>query len=78
MRTGNFSELQNAGQLALSGNTTQFPQCFLGTDPVTGNPYAGNSTDGAYAGDIFDPTTDVYKRQPQASTATMAKGISKT
>jgi hypothetical protein len=57
MRTGNFSELQNAGQVALSGNTSQFPQCFLGTDPVTGNPYAGNSTDGEYAGDIFDPTT---------------------
>ncbi len=57
MRTGNFSELQNASQVALSGNLTQFPQCMVGTDPVTGNPFAGNSTDGAYAGDIFDPTT---------------------
>jgi len=57
MRTGNLSELQNSGMASLSGSTSQFPRCFAGTDPVTGNPYAGNSTDGAYAGDIFDPTT---------------------
>ncbi|MFZ0302990.1 MAG: carboxypeptidase-like regulatory domain-containing protein [Terracidiphilus sp.] len=57
MRTGVFSELQNSGMASLSGSTSQFPRCFAGTDPVTGNPFAGNSTDGAYAGDIFDPTT---------------------
>ena len=57
MRTGNFSELQNSSMAALSGSTSQFPRCFAGTDPLTQNPYAGNSTDGAYAGDIFDPTT---------------------
>ena len=57
MRKGDFSELQNSGMASLSGSTSQFPRCFAGTDPVTGNPYAGNSTDGAYAGDIFDPTT---------------------
>ena len=57
MRTGDFSELQDSGMVSLSGSTSQFPRCFAGTDPVTGNPYAGNSTDGAYAGDIFDPTT---------------------
>ncbi|MGD0733994.1 MAG: TonB-dependent receptor [Terracidiphilus sp.] len=57
MRQGIFTELQNPGEVALSGNLTQFPQCMVGTDPVTGNPFAGNSTDGAYAGDIFDPTT---------------------
>jgi hypothetical protein len=58
MRTGDFTELQDASQVALSGNTTQFPQCFQGKDPANNNnPYAGNSTDGAYAGDIFDPTT---------------------
>jgi len=58
MRTGNFTELQNSAMVSAGGgSTSQFPRCFAGTDPVTGNPYAGNNTDGKYAGDIFDPTT---------------------
>ncbi len=52
MRTGDFSELFNPDGASDSdgrGILTQFPRCW-----PTG---AGTLTTGAYAGDIFDPTT---------------------
>lgn len=66
MRTGNFSELQDAGMETNSGINiangykTNFPLCYPGTYVDSSgktHPYAGASTFGAFAGDIFDPTT---------------------
>ncbi|HEV2133514.1 MAG TPA: carboxypeptidase regulatory-like domain-containing protein [Terracidiphilus sp.] len=66
MRTGNFSELQqasmesNSGINIANGYKTNFPQCYPGTYVDAGgktHPYAGASTFGAFAGDIFDVTT---------------------
>lgn len=72
MRTGDFSELQSASQESNSGINlsnnfggtgqykTNFPLCFPGTyvNPQGGtSALAGANTFGAYAGDIFDPTT---------------------
>jgi hypothetical protein len=66
MRTGNFSELQqasmetNSGINTANGYKTNFPQCYPGTYVDSNgktHPYAGASTFGAFAGDIFDVTT---------------------
>jgi len=59
MRTGNFTELLNPNLAGPGQNPvqTQYPECYPGIDPLTGNPYAGSTTDGADAGFIFDPTT---------------------
>ena len=72
MRTGDFSELQNAAMETASGVNlsdnfsgtgyykTNFPACFPGTyvdAKGNTNPLAGAHTFGPYAGDIFDPTT---------------------
>ncbi len=66
MRTGNFSELQqasmetNSGINIANGYKTNFPQCYPGTYVDSNGKtqaYAGASTFGAFAGDIFDVTT---------------------
>lgn len=53
MRTGDFSELLNLGLSNGNGYQTQYPRCYPGTDPSTGNPYASETSPGM----IFDPTT---------------------
>ncbi len=56
MRTGNFSELLSASGASGAGSNsfqTQYPRCYPGTDPATGNPYASETSPGL----IFDPTT---------------------
>jgi hypothetical protein len=53
MRTGDFSELLTAANSGGNGFETQYPRCYPGTDPATGNPYAGETSPGL----IFDPTT---------------------
>ncbi len=53
MRQGNFSELLTAANSGGNGFETQYPRCYPGTDPATGNPYAGETSPGL----IFDPTT---------------------
>jgi hypothetical protein len=53
MRTGNFTELLTAANSGGNGFETQYPRCYPGTDPSTGNPYAGETSPGL----IFDPTT---------------------
>ncbi|MGB0052571.1 MAG: carboxypeptidase-like regulatory domain-containing protein, partial [Terracidiphilus sp.] len=53
MRTGNFTELLTAANSGGNGFETQYPRCYPGTDPATGNPYAGETSPGI----IFDPTT---------------------
>ena len=56
MRTGNFTELENVGLSNGNGIQTQYPRCYPGTD-ASGHPLAGETTFGASAGFIFDPTT---------------------
>ena len=53
MRQGNFTELLTAANSGGNGFETQYPRCYPGTDPSTGNPYAGETSPGL----IFDPTT---------------------
>ena len=53
MRSGNFSELLTAANSGGNGFETQYPRCYPGIDPATGNPYAGETSPGL----IFDPTT---------------------
>jgi len=56
MRTGNFTELENIAMSNGNGIQTQYPRCYPGAD-ANGNPLAGETTSGANAGFIFDPTT---------------------
>ena len=56
MRMGNFTELENVALSNGNGIQTQYPRCYPGTDS-SGNPLAGETTSGASAGFIFDPTT---------------------
>jgi hypothetical protein len=53
MRTGNFTELLAAANSGGNGFETQYPRCYPGKDPATGNPYAGETSPGL----IFDPST---------------------
>jgi len=53
MRTGDFSELLTSANSGGNGFETQYPRCYPGIDPSTGNPYAGETSPGL----IFDPTT---------------------
>jgi hypothetical protein len=55
MRMGNFTELENVALSNGNGIQTQYPRCYPGTDS-SGNPLAGETTSGASAGFIFDPT----------------------
>jgi Carboxypeptidase regulatory-like domain len=59
MRQGNFTELLNPAGANGPGTSqieTQYPRCYPGVDSK-GNPLAGQTTSGAQAGWIFDPTT---------------------
>ena len=53
MRTGNFTELLNQAGSGSNQFETQYPRCYPGTDPATGNPYASETSPGL----IFDPST---------------------
>jgi hypothetical protein len=61
MRTGDFSELLNVGLANGNGFQTQYPRCYPGTDPSSGNPYASETSPGL----IFDPTTCSASAPPQ-------------
>jgi hypothetical protein len=61
MRTGNFTELLNKAGSNGGGYETQYPRCYPGTDPATGNPYSGETSPGL----IFDPTTCSTSGPPQ-------------
>jgi hypothetical protein len=56
MRMGNFTELEDVALSNGNGIQTQYPRCYPGTD-ASGDPLAGETTSGASAGYIFDPTT---------------------
>jgi Carboxypeptidase regulatory-like domain len=75
MRTGNFTELLNPGLSDGNGIETQYPRCYPGIDPSTGNPFAGETTHGAQAGFIFDPATcDPRGINPPAQFGSAADG----
>ena len=71
MRQGNFTELLSQAGSGSNQFETQYPRCYPGTDPSTGNPYAGETSPGL----IFDPATcDPNGINPPAQFGSAADG----